>query len=38
MDHEKNGATVRFKTELDVDTGKLAVIDMLSLLPIEQLL
>ncbi len=35
---EKNGATVRFKTEPDVDTGKLAVIDMLSLLPIEQLL
>ena len=35
---EKNGATVRFKTEPDVDTGKLALIDMLSLLPIEQLL
>ena len=35
---EKDGRTIRFDTEPDVDTGKLALVDMLSLLPIERLL
>ena len=35
---EKDGRTVRFDTEPEVEGGKLALVDMLSLLPIERLL